>query len=138
MILLLKNGKFILRFNNLELISKLKCAVLFIHGKQDSVISWIHSYKMMMQCISPAKLITPKTMDHNKFDIFKDIINNIKDFFSIFLDEHDDENKFIERMSIRNSLKSKGNFYVNHEIVSFPQTMYINPKKKIYDIINDY
>lgn len=112
------------------MISKVKCPVLFIHGKQDSVIPWVHSYKMMMQCNSPAKLITPKSMDHNKYDIFKDIIYNIKEFFSIFLVESYEDNKFLERMSFRNSLKSRRSFIFNSERVDFPKIMYENPKNK--------
>lgn len=85
---------------------------------------------MMMQCNSPAKLITPKSMDHNKYDIFKDIINNIKDFFSIFLDEIHEENKFLERNSFKNSIKSKGSFIFNPETIDFPKIMYKNPREK--------
>jgi hypothetical protein len=106
--------------------------VLFIHGKQDSVIPWVHSYKMMMQCNSPAKLITPKSMDHNKYDVFKDIIHNIKEFFSIFFDESYEDNKFIERMSFNNSIKSKGNFFLNPDCFDFPKIIYEDPKNKKY------
>ena len=113
------------------MISSVKCPVLFIHGKLDNVIPWIHSYRLMMKCNSPAKLITPKMMDHNKFDSFKDIVNNLKDFFSIFIEEEYDDNKFLERMTIRNSIKLKGSFIVNSDSIEFPKILFQNPKEKI-------
>ncbi len=69
-------------------------------------------------------------MDHNKYDVFKDIIYNIKEFFSIFLDESYEDNKFLERMSFRNSIKSRGSFIFNPDCVDFPKIMYENPKNK--------
>lgn len=83
-----------------------------------------------MQCNTPAKLITPKSMDHNKYDIFKDIIHNIKEFFSIFLDDSYEDNKFLERMSFRNSIKLKGSVILNPDSVDFPRIMYEDPKNK--------
>jgi len=82
---------------------------------------------MMMQCNSPAKLITPKSMDHNNYDVFKDIIYNINDFFSVFLD-----GEYEDRMSFLNSVKSqsRASFIFNFDCVDFPKIMYENPKKK--------
>lgn len=81
----------------------------------------------MMQCNSPAKLITPKFMDHNNFDIFKDIINNLKDFFQIFVEDGFDEIKFLERMSFRNSIKSRGNVCTNPECICLPKILFKFP-----------
>ena len=86
---------------------------------------------MMAKCISPAKLVTPNEMDHNKYDIFKDIIYNIKDFFSIFLDDPFDSRKS-ERISLKNTTLNtiRKNFFINKDVIEFPNFMFENPNVK--------
>lgn len=83
----------------------------------------------MLKCSSPAKLITPKAMDHNKYDTFKDIIYNIKDFFSIFIDEPLEDSKNISRFSFRNSFSTGGTreYFYNLNAIDFPEFMFDEP-----------
>lgn len=66
---------------------KIQCPTLIIHGKSDDLIPWSHSLDLINKCKCAAKLVTPHEMKHNNFDIVKDLIVHIKEFFSIFEDE---------------------------------------------------
>lgn len=99
---------------------------MLIHGKKDSVIPWTHSHQLLYKCKSPAKLIAPKNMEHNKFEIFGDLISNLKDFFSLFLEDKGNEIIEFERLSLINSLKSNGR-KSNPFSVNFPKFMFESP-----------
>jgi hypothetical protein len=72
-------------------------------------------------------------MEHNQYDIFNDIISNIKDFFILFLDEKKNENFEFERLSLINTLKSNGN-KSNPFSINFPQFMFKDPN--LYSLFN--
>ena len=69
-------------FKNIEYITQITIPTLFIHGKNDSLISWEQSQKLFDKCLSkPKKIIYIDNMTHNNYNLIQDIINNI----SIFL-----------------------------------------------------
>lgn len=72
------------RFNNYEAMKHIESPILFIHGKQDTIIPYNHSVEMIEKCNSPAKLVSPHLMSHNRFDFEIDIANHIKDFLKVF------------------------------------------------------
>lgn len=67
-------------------------------------------------------------MGHNKYDLFNDIITNIKDFFALFLDEKKNENFEFERLSLINSLKNNEN-KSNPFSINFPKFMFNDPNE---------
>ena len=70
------------RFSNIELIEKVRCPVLIIHGPKDRVIGIEHSIALKIRCGSSyCQLFTPDSMDHNTFHVQNDIIAPIKAFF---------------------------------------------------------
>jgi hypothetical protein len=77
------------------------------------VIPWQHSLDLINTCNCPAKLITPELMQHNNFDISKDILYHIQEFLSLFTQKFDDS----EDLSGREEMNS----------VHFPLFMYIDP-----------
>lgn len=78
-------------------------------------------------------MITPKFMEHNKYDIFNDIISNIKDFFILFLNDKKNDNNEFERLSLINTLKSNGS-KSNPFSINFPQFMFKDPN--VYSFSN--
>jgi hypothetical protein len=72
--------------------------------------------ELMKLTTAPAKLVTPEKMEHNYFEIYKDVILNMLDFFKVFINddsEDEDTNEFGKD--------------VNNEII-FPLFMYNEPK----------
>jgi fermentation-respiration switch protein FrsA (DUF1100 family) len=61
------------RFINEELISKVTCSILIIHGKKDNLIPVEHSLALYGKCGGPSKLHMPLLMTHNNFDAEDDI-----------------------------------------------------------------
>ena len=68
------------RFKNYELISKVTCPTLFIHGQNDNLISFSHSVDLSQKCGGPYELILPEEMDHNEFNIYDDFLEPIMSF----------------------------------------------------------
>ena len=73
-------------FQSIDYIANVKCPTLFIHGKQDMLISCKHSEKLY-EIVKKNKIITDiiilgPNKDHNNLDLHKDIIDNIIDFCS--------------------------------------------------------
>jgi pimeloyl-ACP methyl ester carboxylesterase len=73
------------RFNNMENISKVQSPILFLHGKNDTLIPYSHSLDLINLCKSPSKLVSPNNMTHNSFDFINDIVVNIKNFLKVFI-----------------------------------------------------
>ena len=71
------------RFINEEMIKKVDCPTLFIHGKEDKLIPVQHAVDLYSQCGGPSKLHMPLEMTHNFFDPACDIFYPTKDFFKI-------------------------------------------------------
>ena len=74
-------------FNSYRYITNVKCPILFIHGKKDSLINYQHSIKLsdeMKKSNDYVDLILHENMTHNEFALKEDIIYPIKDF----IDKH--------------------------------------------------
>jgi pimeloyl-ACP methyl ester carboxylesterase len=72
----------LIRFKIIDIIEKIACPTLFIHGKNDKVIPWKHSLALMEKCKCAAKLVTPERMEHNYFNTKIDIVSNMRDFIN--------------------------------------------------------
>ena len=72
------------RFNNMENINKVTSPILFIHGKNDTLIPPSHSYDLINKCKSPAKLVSPNNMTHNTFDYIQDVVIHVRNFLKVF------------------------------------------------------
>ncbi len=69
-------------FKSIDFIPYVTCNVLFIHGKNDRLISYKHSENLYDHCGSNNKdICINDNMTHNDSDLMKDIINPIKEFF---------------------------------------------------------
>lgn len=68
------------RFKNYDLMSKVTCPTLFIHGQNDNLISFQHSIDLSSRCGGPWELILPEEMDHNDFNIYDDFLEPIMNF----------------------------------------------------------
>lgn len=71
------------RYRNIDLITQVKCPILIIHGKSDTLIDVSHSIALSENAVMSrfCKLITPESMDHNNFRLQDDLISPFKSFF---------------------------------------------------------
>lgn len=70
-------------FKNIEYITKITIPSLFIHGKNDSLISCEQSKKLYEKCPSNRKkIIYIENMSHNNYNLIQDILNNIGIFLT--------------------------------------------------------
>ena len=112
------------RFNNMENIPQVTSPILFIHGKNDTLIPPCHSYDLINKCKSPAKLVSPNNMTHNTFDYIQDVVVHVKNFLKVFTNYCN-----------FNSKKNDNEDYDTDEQVmeikgiSFPKFMYKYPLK---------
>ena len=68
-------------FKSIDLIDKVSCPVLFIHGKNDHLIDPSHSEELMEKSKNlNNKLIINPNMTHNDMDIENDVIDKIWEF----------------------------------------------------------
>lgn len=65
------------RFDNLAAVAKIKCPTLIIHGQSDTLIPESHAIELHQNCAGPSKLIMPKNMTHNEYDIYSDLVKPI-------------------------------------------------------------
>jgi abhydrolase domain-containing protein 17 len=65
------------RFENIEVIKKVRCPTLIIHGQADAVIHESHAIRLHENCGGPSKLIMPANMTHNDFEMQQDLIKPI-------------------------------------------------------------
>jgi esterase/lipase len=70
------------KFKSIDLIPDVTCNVLFIHGKNDRLISYQQSQNLYEKCGSNKKdICINDNMTHTDSDLMEDIINPIKQFF---------------------------------------------------------
>jgi esterase/lipase len=76
-------------FNSIDIIDKVICPVLFIHGREDQLIDYSHSEDLMLKLESNIQaqdneneIIINPNMTHNDMDIEKDIFDKIKEFLA--------------------------------------------------------
>lgn len=68
-------------FQSLDIIEQVMVPTLFIHGKKDEVIPYIHSIKLHDQCGSEIKRLELRDlMDHNRCKLEKDLFEPIERF----------------------------------------------------------
>lgn len=65
------------RFRNIDRIGATKCPVLLIHGEKDSLVPCQQSVELSKQCNNIVKLVLKKNMEHNKYNLYTEIINPI-------------------------------------------------------------
>lgn len=70
------------RFKNIEMIDKVECPVLIIHGQHDMLIRYYHASELYNKTKSQCELILPENMDHNEFDFFQEFSEPLLDFIS--------------------------------------------------------
>ena len=69
------------RFNNTEIIKKVKCPTLIVHGKADKLIPHTHSEELAKNCgYTNCVLKMPLRMSHNEFELRNDVLVPFKDF----------------------------------------------------------
>jgi len=72
-------------FKSIDYIEKIKCPILFIHGKEDNLISYHHSEQLrqkVQKYNKDTEINLIKGKGHNNLDLKEDIIDNIIKFFS--------------------------------------------------------
>jgi len=70
------------RFKCFELIEKVECPILIIHGQSDSLIKYYHATELYNRSKAPCELILPENMDHNEFDFYHEFSEPLLDFIS--------------------------------------------------------
>ncbi len=68
------------RFRNIEVIEKVTCPLLIIHGQKDNLIPFTHSIELTQKTSGPYELILPEEMDHNEFNLYEDFLEPITNF----------------------------------------------------------
>ena len=72
-------------FNSEDYIKDVNCHILFIHGQKDNIIPYDNSTVLFQKCNQEkSRIKLPEKMEHNKFDIINDIIENILLFIKEF------------------------------------------------------
>lgn len=56
------------RYRNIDLIKRVKCPCLIIHGQKDMTIDVGHATALQDNCGSICKLVIRENMDHNNFN----------------------------------------------------------------------
>lgn len=69
------------RFRNIDIIDKVTCPLLLIHGQMDTLIPFKHSIDLSKKTSGPYELILPEEMDHNDYNLYDDFIDPICSFF---------------------------------------------------------
>ncbi len=102
------------RFRNVDLINKVTCSALLIHGRIDTLIPYNQSLQLKAAYVGDdfekekkMELILPQYMDHNTFHFQNDILNPIGEFLV--------KNKFI--LSDQRASLHFPSFYKNGELV---------------------
>jgi fermentation-respiration switch protein FrsA (DUF1100 family) len=68
------------RFKNIDIINKVTCPLLLIHGQKDNLIPFSHSIELSKKTSGPYELILPEDMDHNEFNLYDDFLEPITNF----------------------------------------------------------
>lgn len=97
------------RFKNIELMPKVTCPLLLIHGQKDSLIPFNHSVELSNKTGGPYELILPEEMDHNEFNIYDDFLEPITEFLK------------------RNSLTGGGSSSTSSEKIEIPSEYFEIP-----------
>lgn len=69
------------RFVSIDKIEKVACPVMLIHGREDQLISFRESEKLVERIRTEQRLHIVDDMDHNRFDLEFDILRPLSEFF---------------------------------------------------------
>lgn len=69
------------RLKNIEIISKVKCPKVFVHGEDDQLVPAYCSEELYQESSSPKKLVINPDMDHDPGNIYKQIIYPVLEFW---------------------------------------------------------
>jgi len=97
------------RFENIEVIKKVRCPTLIIHGQSDTLLHESHAISLHENCGGPSKLIMPANMTHNDFEIQSDLIEPLKQFFL--------ESNVVPSLNVGKILKLKRKFTIPPPVV---------------------
>ena len=80
-------------FRTKDIIKYLKPPVLFLHGLKDQLVPCTNSKYLYEHCNSPRMLYISASMDHNRFELTKDIYLPMLRFFveKLYIDEFQEE-----------------------------------------------
>ncbi len=80
-------GQFLVaeRFRNVDYIARVRSPVLIIHGLKDRLIPFEQAQELCENCQEAASLVLPEDMDHNVFEMNKDLLFPLRNF----LERHD-------------------------------------------------
>lgn len=68
------------RFPNIDIVDKITCPTLFIHGQKDEIVPFNHSLELSKKCKCPYEMILPEDMDHNEIHIYDDFLEPVTAF----------------------------------------------------------
>ena len=112
-------------FKSQEYIKDVKCPILFIHGKKDSLINYEHTLKLKNETKNNNIEIKLKSnMSHNEFDFKNDIINNIQDFL-------------VANNLINNNIKIVNDNEIE-QLYKLPQQISLHIESILFKSINDF
>jgi fermentation-respiration switch protein FrsA (DUF1100 family) len=102
--------KFIIaeRFRNIDIINKVTCPLLLIHGQKDNLIPFSHSIELSQKTSGPYEVILPEEMDHNEFNLYEDF--------------HDPIQSFLKRHNLLN-ITNSNKIEINKELFETPEYM---------------
>ena len=115
-------------FNSINYIDNIKCPILFIHGKDDGLISYKHSIQLFQKVKKNNKNIEIEIrpgMDHNNFDLKKDIIDSILRFCN--------KNNLLNNQNNENMINNTNTNDVN-DLYKIPYKIKQLLEAKIFDI----
>ncbi len=69
------------RLKNLELIPRVKCPKVFIHGEDDNLVLCANSQQLYEAAEEPKKLVLGKGMDHNLFDLGEHLLDPLREYW---------------------------------------------------------
>ena len=105
------------RFKNIELLSKMKCPILFIHGRKDKMVPIEHSFEMAHVCKETGKkheVAINEEMGHNDISTLQDLCLPIIKFLKKMEIEIKNDVKYIKNMPEETAWKLKsGNLGAN-------------------------
>ena len=83
-------------FRSIDYVDKVKCPILYIHGSQDSLVSYEQSQRLFDETKSPKRFTIIPNMTHNQ--IFIDLVFEV---IGVFLRTEMDLSKYLDRSNYK-------------------------------------
>jgi fermentation-respiration switch protein FrsA (DUF1100 family) len=124
--------KFIIadRFRNIDIIEKVTCPLLLIHGQLDNLIPFTHSIELSQKTSGPYEVILPEEMDHNDFNLYDDFLEPIHSF----LKRHNLLNSATKRIEILKELYEVPEYMSDPKFTSSNKDLFSNLIRKFLKI----